>query len=145
MSSRTEPSGTWNGAWKYVIESVCTNEPYVVKWQLSQKKRSITTTATLQSFKWLEPKPLYYICRNVCIVYVIGFGVEQEDGDLVTPIALAHPFHPIKSRSKNKQRNLSVGRCVSSWWPCFWSITQIIIIYISSTIDAFWITEMSSF
>ena len=49
----------------------------------------------------------------------MSFGLEQEGGSLNTPMALAHPFHPINSRSKNKRRNLWVGRCVSSWWPLF--------------------------
>ena len=34
-------------------------------------------------------------------------------------MALAHPLHPIDNRSRNKRRNLWVGRCVSSWWPWF--------------------------
>ena len=47
------------------------------------------------------------------------FGLEQEGGSLITPMALAHPLHPIDNRSRNKRRNLWVGRCVSSWWPWF--------------------------
>ena len=42
------------------------------------------------------------------------FGLEQESGSLSTPMALAHPIHPIDNRSRNKRRNLWVGRCVSS-------------------------------
>ena len=40
-------------------------------------------------------------------------------------MALVHPLHPITSRSKNKRRNLWVGWCVSSRWPCFWSVYSI--------------------
>ena len=43
-------------------------------------------------------------------------------GVLMTPIPLAHPLHPIKSRSRNKRRNLWVGWCVSSWRPWFWPV-----------------------
>ena len=37
------------------------------------------------------------------------FGLGQEDGSLITPMALAHPLHPIDNRSRNKRRNLWVG------------------------------------
>ena len=47
------------------------------------------------------------------------FGLEQEGGSLIAPMALAHPLHPIDNRSRNKRRNLWVGWCVSSWWPWF--------------------------
>ena len=40
-------------------------------------------------------------------------------GGLIAPMALAHSLHPIDNRSRNKRRNLWVGRCVSSWWPWF--------------------------
>ena len=46
------------------------------------------------------------------------FGLEQEGGSLMAPMALAHALHPIGYRSRNKRRNLWVG-CVSSWWPLF--------------------------
>ena len=46
-------------------------------------------------------------------------------GVLITPMALAHPLHPIKSRLKNKRRNLWVGWCVSSWRPWFWPVHSI--------------------
>ena len=61
--------------------------------------------------------------KNSSTAYVIlyelsdtSFGLEQAGGSLITPMALAHPLHPINSRPKNKRRNLWVGRCVSSWW-----------------------------
>ena len=59
------------------------------------------------------------------------FGLEQEGGSLIAPMALAHPLHPIDNRSRNKRRNLWVGRCVSSWWPWFPSRSSVLIyIYI---------------
>ena len=47
------------------------------------------------------------------------FGLEQEGGSLIVPMALAHPLHPIDNRSRNRRRNLWVGWYVSSWWPLF--------------------------
>ena len=58
------------------------------------------------------------------------FGLEQEGGSLIAPLALAHPLHPIHNRSRNKHQNLWVGRCVSSWWPWFPSRSSVLIIYI---------------
>ena len=55
------------------------------------------------------------------------FGLEQEGGSLITPMALAHPLHLIDNRSRNKRRNLWVGRCVSSWWPWFPSRSSVLI------------------
>ena len=59
-------------------------------------KKSIATTATLQSLNDLYQKLII---------------------TKITPMALAHPLHPIRSRSRNKRRNLWVGWCVSSWRP----------------------------
>ena len=56
-------------------------------------------------------------------------------GVLITPMTLAHPLHPIeyhwiiKSRSRNKHRNLWVGWCVSSWRPWFWPVHPIYYIH----------------
>ena len=55
------------------------------------------------------------------------FGLEQEGGSLIALMALAHPLHPIDNRSRNKRRNLWVGRCVSSWWPWFPSRSSVLI------------------
>ena len=55
------------------------------------------------------------------------FGLEQEGGSLIAPMALTHPLHPINNRSRNKRRNLWVGRCVSSWWPWFPSRSSVLI------------------
>ena len=50
-------------------------------------------------------------------------------GVLITPMALTHPLHPIKSRSRNKRRNLWVGLCISSWRPWFWPVHSIYYIH----------------
>ena len=55
------------------------------------------------------------------------FGLEQEGGSLIAPMALAHPLHPMDNRSRNKRRNLWVGWCVSSWWPWFPSRSSVLI------------------
>ena len=34
----------------------------------------------------------------------MSFGIEQESGSLIVPMALAHPLHPINDRSRNKRR-----------------------------------------
>ena len=59
------------------------------------------------------------------------FGLEQEGGSLIAPMALAHPLHSIDNRSRNRRRNLWVGWCVSSWWLLFPSRSSVLIyIYI---------------
>ena len=63
----------------------------------------------------------------------MSFGLEQEGGSLIIPMALAHPLYPINDRSRNKRRNLWVGWCVSSWWPMFSSrssVSQYIYLYV---------------
>ena len=63
------------------------------------------------------------------------YGLEQEGGRLIAPMALAHPLHPIDNRSRNRRRNLWVGWCVSSWWPLFPPISFVLRnIYICSSI-----------
>ena len=41
-------------------------------------------------------------------------------GSLITPMALAHPLHPIGNRSRNKRRNLWINHlppaCLSTFW-----------------------------
>ena len=59
-----------------------------------------------------------YICR------VLGIN-NLLPGVLITPMALAHPLHPIRSRSKNKLWILWVGWCASSLRPWFWSVHSI--------------------
>ena len=68
------------------------------------------------------------------------FGLEQEGGNLIAPMALAHPLHNIDNRSRNRCRNLWGGWCVSSWWPLFLSRSSVLInvyIYIYIYIYAF--------
>ena len=48
---------------------------------------------------------LYYMS------WLMLFGLEQEGGSLIAPMALAHPLHPIDNRSRNRRRNLWVGWC----------------------------------
>ena len=55
----------------------------------------------------------------------MGFGLEQGSGSSITPMVLAHPLHPIRSRSRNKHRNLWFGWCVSSWWHRFYFVYSI--------------------
>ena len=66
----------------------------------------------LRSLTLLMAKLLYFICYTLWIDWFMSFGLEQEGGSLITPMALAPPLHPINSRSMNKRRNLWVGRCV---------------------------------
>ena len=82
------------------------------------KKHSIATITKLQSLELPIKTPLLHILYCIMDWHMI-FGLEQEGGSLIAPMALAHPLHPIDNRSRNKRRNLWVGRCVSSWWPWF--------------------------
>ena len=73
----------------------------------------------------------YCICYTLWIDRLMSFLLEQEGGSLITPMALAHYLHNINSRSRNKRRNLWVGRCVSYWWPFFPSRNSVLI-YLST-------------
>ena len=76
-------------------------------------------------------KLLCCMCYIIWIDWHMIFGLEQEGGSLIAPMALVHPLHPIDNRSRNKRRNLWVGRCFSSWWPWFPSRSSVLIyIYI---------------
>ena len=90
------------------------------------KKHSIATITQLRSLELLI-KFLYCICYITWIDWHMIFGLEQEGGSLIAPMALAHLIHPIDNRSRNKRRNLWVGRCVSSWWPWFPSRSSVLI------------------
>ena len=46
--------------------------------------------------KWYQKLPCC-IWRNIWIDYVMGFGPEQEDGSLITPMAMAHSLHSVRS------------------------------------------------
>ena len=86
------------------------------------KKHSIATITQLRSLELLIKNPLLHMLYYMYWLTHF-FGLEQEGGSLIAPMALTHPFNPIDNRSRNKRRNLWVGRCVSSWWPWFpsWS------------------------
>ena len=57
-------------------------------------------------------------------------------------MALARPLHTIGNRSRNRRRNLWVGRCVSSWWPLFPSRNSLYIyIYALLYEFCFWFTD----
>ena len=106
------------------------------------KKHLIAMITKLRSLELLIKNPLLHV-----LYYISGlshdFGLEQEGGILIAPMALAHPLHPIDSRSRNKRRNLWVGRCVSSWWPWFPSGSSVLIyIYIYICVCAFLIRFM---
>ena len=45
-------------------------------------------------------KRIYCLCNNVQIHYVMVFILEKEDGSFNHPVALTHPLHPIRSRSR---------------------------------------------
>ena len=64
-------------------------------------------------WNYWQQKLLYCICHTIWIDWHFIFGLEQEGGRLIAPMALAHPLHPIDNRSRNRRRNLCVG-CVSS-------------------------------
>ena len=95
---------------------------------------------TITEFGIIDSKNLLYcICYTIWIDWHMIFGLEQEGGSLIAPIAPAHPLHPIDNRSRNRRRNLWVGWYVSSWWPLFPSRSSVLIniyvyIYICSSI-----------
>ena len=64
-----------------------------------------------------QQKLLYCICYTIWIDWHMIFGLQQEGGSLIAPMALVHPLHSIDNRSRNRRRNLWVGWRVSSWWP----------------------------
>ena len=78
-------------------------------------------------WNYWQQKLLYCICYIIWIDWHMIFGLKQEGGSLIAPMALAHPLHPIDNRSRNRCRNLWVGRCVSSWWPLFPSGSSVLI------------------
>ena len=79
------------------------------------------------AWNYWQQKLLYCICYTIWIDWHMIFGLEQDGGSLVAPMALAHPLHPIDNRSRNRRRNLWFGWCVSSWWPLFPSRNSVLI------------------
>ena len=95
-------------------------------------------------WNYWQQKLLYCICYTIWIDWHMIFGLEQEGGSLIVPMALAHPLHPTDNRSRNRRRNLWDGWCVSSWWPLFPSRSSVLIyIYICSSrwVLFFWFTN----
>ena len=100
------------------------------------KKHSFATITQLRSLELLITKTpllhmLYYTNWLTHDFWTRTGGGIHKYIYLITPMALAHPLHPIDNRSRNKRRNLWVGWCVSSWWPWFPSRSSVLIyIYI---------------
>ena len=78
-------------------------------------------------WNYWQQKLLYCICYTIGIDWHMIFGLEQEGGSLIAPMALAHPLHSIDNRLRNRRRNLWVGWCVSSWWLLFPSRSSVLI------------------
>ena len=70
-------------------------------------------------WNYWQQKLIYCICYTIWFDWHMIFGLEQEGGSLIAPMALAHTLHPIDNRSRNRRRNPWVGWCVSSWRPLF--------------------------
>ena len=78
-------------------------------------------------WNYWQQKLLNCICYTMWIDWHMIFGLKQEGGSMIAPMALAHPLYPIDNRSRNRNRNLWVGWCVSSWWPLFPSRSSVLI------------------
>ena len=89
-------------------------------------------------WNYWQQKLLYCICYTIWIDWHMIFGLEQEGGSLIAPMALAHHLHPIDNRSGNRRRNLWIGWCVSSWWPLFPSSSSVLI-YICIYAFSIWV------
>ena len=72
------------------------------------QKHDIKMAAKSRSLKWLVSNLLYCICSNIWIDYLTHYGLEEEDGSLISFMALARPPHPLRIRSMNKHRNLGL-------------------------------------
>ena len=100
------------------------------------KKLSFAMITQLRSLELLTAKTpllhmLYYMNWLTHDLWTRTGGVS-----LITPMALAHPLHPIDNRSRNRRQNLRVGWYVSSWWPLFrWRSFVLIFIYICFSIS----------
>ena len=107
---------------------------YTASINCCKKSHSIGTKTQLRSMKLLIAKTplLHMLCFMNWMTYEFWTRTGGWEFDhLITTMALAHPFHPINSRSRKKRRNLWVERCVSYWWPLFLSRNSVLIyIYI---------------
>ena len=88
-----------------------------------------------------QQKLLYCICYTIWIDWHMIFGLQQEGGSLIAPMALVHPLHPIDNRSRNSRRNLWVGWRVSSWWPLFPTGSSVLI-YIYTYMYIFYMSSL---
>ena len=90
------------------------------------KKHSIATITKLRSLELLIKTPLLHI-----LYYINGLTHEYWtrtggwEFDRSHGAGTSSPSH--WHRSRNKRRNLWVGRCVSSWWPWFPSRGSVLI------------------
>ena len=66
----------------------------------TKKTHSIATITQIRSLELLTAKLLYCKCYTIWIDWHVIFGLEQEGGTLIAPMALAHPLHPIDNRSR---------------------------------------------
>ena len=73
------------------------------------------------------------------------FGLEQEDGSVITPVAMAHPLQPLRKTSRNKHWNRGLDDVSPSNDFGSGPYTHFIIMYITSILAAFQVFEISSF
>ena len=59
-------------------------------------------------WNYWQQKLLYCICYTIWINWHMIFGLEQEGGSLIAPMALAYHLQPIGNRSRNRRRNMWV-------------------------------------
>ena len=71
------------------------------------KKPFYCNDSKIAEFEMIDTKNSF--TAYVYIDYVMVIRLEQDNEILITPIALAHPLHPIRSRSRNKRGNLWFG------------------------------------
>ena len=154
VSSKQMQSNTllWK-QWSVRITFLCSTWSLLLSWMLipsghftasinycKKNKHFIATITQLRGLELLIAKTLYCICYIIWIDWHMMFGLEQEVGSLIAPMALAHPLHPIVNRSRNRSRNLWVGWCVSSWWLLFPSRSSVLIyIYIYIYALSIWV------
>ena len=68
------------------------------------KKTFYCNDHTITEFGIIDSKKLLYcICYTIWIDWHMSFGLEQEGGSLIVPMALAHPLHPNDNRSRNRR------------------------------------------
>ena len=62
------------------------------------KKAFYSNDNTITEFEIIDSKNSS--TAYIILYELIGFGLEQVDGSLITPMALPHPLHPINNRSR---------------------------------------------